>query len=330
MAKVASDRSSSAGPIRIWAALGALFLAVQLYAYGRWMASDDFRATALGADPVPTVPRIASITYEILSIATLAVALVWFVRGIRRTGRIDSTRLLMLGWLSAYWLDPWLNFLRPMFTYNAYHFNRGCWCEYIPFWQSPGGARIAEPLLIDPPSYFVTFTATALFALAAMRRAKGRWPKLSVAGLVLAGFVAVWATMGLLDIAATRLLGFDAWPIAFQRASFWGGRAYQFPIYEFVLFPSTFVACALLLYFADDNGTTIIERGVGAVRGERLQTTARILAFVAFCNLLNLGYTSAMGMHAQFADPWPRDLPSWLANEQCGGMTNRPCPVVRP
>ena len=29
-----------------------------------------------------------------------------------------------------------------------------------------------------------------------------------------------------------------------------------------------------------------------------------------------LGYTTAMGIHAMYADPWPRDMPSWLSDEQ--------------
>ena len=323
----AADLPTRSKTIQLWAALGAVFVVLQLYVYTRWILSADFRPTALGPDPVPQSAMIASTVYEILSMITLAGALVWFVRGICKTGHLDTTRLMMIGWLSAYWLDPWLNFLRPMFTYNAYHFNRGCWCEFIPGWQAANGSRFAEPLLIDPPSYFYTFTATALFGLACMRKAKAKWPDIGVFGLTLAGFVGVWMTMGLLDIAATRFMGFDAWPGGFQAASFWGGKYYQFPIYEFILFPSTFIACAFLIYKADSNGQTAIERGVEAIGGAPWRKTmARVLAFVAFCNVLNLGYTSAMGVHAMYVDPWPTDMPSWLANEQCGGITGIPCP----
>jgi len=309
--------AGSSRTVLFWAALGAVFLATQLYVYGAWITSADFRPTLRGGDPIPIYSQLAMTIYEVLSVATLAFVLVWFFRGIRQTGTLDSTRLMMIGWLSAYWLDPFLNFLRPMFTYNAYAINYGCWCEFIPGWQSPNGSRIAEPLLIDAPSYFYAFAGTALIGLKFMKKSQARWPGVGIAGLTLAGFVGVWLSMGLLDIVATRYLHFDAWPLAFQGFSFWGGRFYQFPIYEFLLFPSTFIACAFLLLHADANGRTAIERGVDQLPvAQGLRTLLRILAFIAFCNVLNLAYTSAMGVHALYADPWPTDMPSWLSNEQ--------------
>lgn len=112
-------------------------------------------------------------------------------------------------------------------------------------------------------------------------------------------------------------MGFDAWPGAFQSVSFWGGHYYQFPVYEFLLFPSAFVASAFLLLNVDEDGYTAIERGVDRVGCHpAVRTALRVLAFIAFCNILNLAYTSAMGVHAVYADPWPADMPSWLANNR--------------
>ncbi|NBB50411.1 spirocyclase AveC family protein [Rhizobium sp. CRIBSB] len=312
----------------VWAVIGVAFVLLQLYVYSAWILSDDFRPTPVGPDPIPAISRWGLRVYEVLSLVTLAVVLPWFIMGIRRTGRIDATRLFMIGWLSAYWLDPFLSFLRPMFTYNAYAFNRGCWCEFIPFWQTPNGARIAEPLLIDAPNYFISFASTALVALWAMKTARRRWPTIGNWGLGLVGFAGVWFSMGLLDIGMTRIFHFDAWAGSFQAWSFWGGEFYQFPIYEFVLFPSTFVACAFLLFYADASGQTAIEKGVEQVPGPGwMKTAARVLAFIAFCNVLNLTYTSAMGVHALYADDWPANMPSWLSNEQCGPSTGVVCPA---
>lgn len=316
-ASVSAIPTSRPWPLVFWAVLGSAFLALQLNVYAAWIGSDDFRPSERGSDPIPDYSRWAMTIYEVLSLATLAIALVWFVRGWRRSGHLDSTRLMMIGWLSAYWLDPFLNFLRPMFTYNAYAFNYGCWCEFIPGWQTPNGSRIAEPLLIDGPAYFYSFAGTALIGLAFMRKAQARFPRLGIAGLTLAGFSGVWLSMGLLDIVATRYLHFDAWPGAFHAWSFWGGDFYQFPIYEFILFPSTFIACAFLLMHADARGYTAIERGIEHFASSpRLATVMRVLAFIAFCNVLNLAYTTAMGVHALYVDPWPGNMPSWLSNEQ--------------
>lgn len=313
-------------PIVLWALAGAAFVAVQFYVYLAWMLSPDFRPTDPGPDPIPDYSRIAMRVFEIYSLTVGAAVLVWFVRGIQRDGRIDAVRLMMIGWLSAYWLDPFLSALRPMFTYNAYLTNMGCWCEFIPGWQSVNGSRIAEPLLVDPPNYFFNFTATALAGLWAMQKARARWPGLGVIGLSLWSLPAIWVVMGILDVLATRLLHFDAWPLATQSLSFWGGEFYQFPAYEFVIFPAAFVACALLLMYRDAEGHTAIERGLSGVP-QGWQTTARVLAFCAFCNVLNLTYTSTMAALSLTADPWPENMPSWLANEQCGVGTPNVCPV---
>ncbi|MCX5540090.1 spirocyclase AveC family protein [Paraburkholderia sp. CNPSo 3076] len=316
MSEMVARRSTTWHRVYAWAALGALFAFAQFYAYVAWIRSEDFRPVELGADPIPESVKATIDHYQWVSVLLLIPVAIWFIYGIVKSRRIDAVRLMMIGWLSAYWLDPWLDFLRPMFTYNAYAVNFGCWCRFIPFWQSPH-ARIAEPVLIDAPSYFYTFTGTAVVALWAMRAVRQRWPRAGNVGLTLAGFAAIWMTMGLLDIAASRFMGFDAWPGAFQRVSFWGGHYYQFPVYEFLLFPSAFVASAFLLMSVDNNGYTAIERGVDRLEcHSAVRTALRVLAFVAFCNVLNLAYTTAMGVHAVYADPWPTDVPSWLANNR--------------
>ncbi|MGF6654264.1 hypothetical protein OKW34_004853 [Paraburkholderia youngii] len=317
MSEMVAPRSSTTWHrVYAWAALGALFAFAQSRAYVAWIRSQDFRPVELGADPIPESVKATIDHYQWVSVLILIPVAIWYVYGIVKSRRIDAVRLMMIGWLSAYWLDPWLDFLRPMFTYNAHALNFGCWCRFIPFWQS-SHARIAEPILIDAPSYFYTFTGTAVVALWAMRATRKRWPRAGNLRLALAGFAVIWMTMGLLDIAASRFMGFDAWPGAFQSASFWGGHYYQFPVYEFLLFPSAFVASAFLLLSVDKNGHTAIERGVDRIDCHpAVRAALRVLAFIAFCNVLNLAYTTAMGVHAVYADPWPADMPSWLSNSR--------------
>lgn len=299
----------------VWVVLGVIALAVQLYAYAAWIASPEFKPTLAGADPLPAIAKISILGYEFFSMLTLIPAIIWFVYGIARTGKIDPIRALMVGWLSAYWLDPFLNVLRPMFTYNAAAINFGSWASHIPFWQSPGGARIAEPLLIVAPSYFYAFPITALIALWAMRRAESLRPGLKWPGVTLAGFVGVWFSMELLDIVATRYMGLDAWPGSVRSLSLWGGTFYQFPIYELIMFPSPFVACAFLLRSGNAQGDTAIERGISELNAPQWRRNIlRILAFVAFCNVCNFAYTGGMALTSLVADPWPVGVPSWLAN----------------
>lgn len=319
------SRAENSVSIFIWASVGFIFLIVQLYVYGSWIISSDFKPTNPGSDPIPDYSRYWMYAFQTVSLLGAVVAVWWFARGIRQTGKIDAVRLLMLGWLSAYWLDPFLNFLRPMFTYNAYLINYGCWCEFIPGWQSANGSRIAEPLLVDIPNYFFNFTATAVSGLWAINKAKCRWPGISNIGKALAALVGIWIAMGALDVAATRIMHFDAWPGSTQKFSLWGGQFFQFPLYEFLLFPLPFIACAFLLHSVNEKGYSSIEGGTGKLENLRMKTLFRILAFVGFCNVLNLTYTTTMGVITLKSDPWPSNMPSWLINEQCGDEIGIAC-----
>jgi hypothetical protein len=313
----------------IFATIGAFFIALQVYVVSTWMLSPAFRATPIGADPIPANIRATLDHYQTTAIAVGSAALIWLIQGIVRTGRIDKWRLLMLGWLSAYWLDPWLDFLRPMFTYNSYMFNRGCWCKFIPFWRSPAGDRIAEPLIIVGSAYFWNFALVCFLAYAVMRWLRNSRPGASWAGAILCGFAAIWVTMSMLDLAATRFMGFDAWPIATPSVTLWAGRPYQFPLYEFILFPSQFVVCALVMMRSgSEPGTTIIESGLERLPGAT-RTAARVLAFVALCNLSNLVYTTALGAYALRGGTYPANMPSWLADQQCGPQTPATCQAPR-
>lgn len=310
----------------LWAGFGLLCLLTQIYVFSSWIASPGFHPTAPGPDPIPEYSRIAMIVFQVVSLIVGAIVLVWFVRGIRATGQIDAVRLMMIGWLSAYWLDPFLNFLTPIFTYNAYLVNYGSWAEFIPGWQSHQGARIAEPLLVCIPNYFFNFTATAMSGVWAIRKATQRWPGLNLAGQIAAAYVGIWLTMSVLDVAATRLMHFDAWPGSFPGFTLWEGEFYQFPMHELLLFPSIFVACAFLLHRRDAAGHTAIERAFVTAPGH-LRTALRVLAFIGFCNLMNLAYTATMGVLGTATAPWPETMPSWLITEQCGEGTGLPCPL---
>jgi hypothetical protein len=308
----------------IFAGVGAVFLVLQIHTFASWMLSPEFRATPVGADPVPANIKSIIDHYQIINSVVGVLALLWFIQGIIRHRGIGPVRLMMVGWLSAYWLDPWLSFLQPVFTYNAYAFNRGCWCTFMPFWQNPTGARIAEPLLVDPSSYFYNFTLVAVLAWLAMRWARKQRPNISMAALVLIGFVVIWCTMSMLDLFGTRYFGFDAWPITFRSVTLWAGQPYQFPIYEFILFPTAFVASALVLLSMGSNGLTAIESGLDQF-SSFARTALRVLVFIGFCNLTNLLYTTAFAIHGLAADPWPSNMPSWLADEQCGPKTGITC-----
>ena len=126
----------------------------------------------------------------------------------------------------------------------------GSWANFIPGFIAPNGSKIAEPLLVDPANYFVTFTSTVMAGAWAMRKVKEKWPKVNTFVQSLCAIPAIWVAMGILDVVATQFLHFDGWLIAKWDLSLFRGNFYQFPIYEFLVFPLAFLACALLVYIS--------------------------------------------------------------------------------
>ena len=304
-------------PITFWAGLGAVFIVLQLYCYLRWIFSDNFKPVAPGTHGVPAYSQISIIAFEAVSMLALVVAIIWFIRGIKKTGKINTTRLMMIGWLSAYWLDPFLNYLKPMFTYNTSLVNFGSWANFIPGYMAPNGEKIAEPLLVNPANYFMTFAITTMAVVWIMKKIKEKFPNTKLWVQILSGFPVVWVVNSILDVVATRYFNFDAWLIGNQNLSLWGGKFYQFPLSEFITFPLIFIAGALLVYYQDENGHTAVERDYDQLGlADWKITLLRILAVIAFVNLLNWSYTALSGLIALGGDPWPANVPNWISDQQ--------------
>jgi len=313
-------------PVHWWAAIGALLIVLQLYVYSSWITSDFFVPTDPGPDPLPNYSRIGLLIFQGLSVCMLIATVVYFARTIVRDGTLKPIQLLMLGWLFTYWQDPWINVLRPTFTYNAHLWNYGSWSEFIPGWLSPHGSRIPEPLLVNVSAYVFQLPLSTLLGWWGMRKAKEKFPHFGGFRVFLCGFAAMIALDIAQEILATRVVHYDAWPGAFG-PKLWDGKFYQIPLYEFFWFPLALVGCSALYYFRDDKGRMLVERGIDRVQGSNFKREVlRVLAVTTFANLMNGAYIFVMAISSLYSDAWP-NMPSWLRNNVCGLGTQYACPA---
>jgi hypothetical protein len=170
-----------------------------------------------------------------------------------------------------------------------------------------------------------------------MRKVKERRPQMTKLGLALSAY----AFFVFVDLALEPMWirqGLYAYPGAIRSWSIFPGTYYQFPIYEAIIWPTTWTVWACLRHFRNDKGETFVERGMEKLRPGRRKTFIRFLALTGFCDLvLLLLYFLPMNIVQLHGDPWPADVQkrSYLTNHLCGPGTTYACgganlPIPRP
>lgn len=313
-----------ARPALWWAAIGGLFVALALYIFGSWIASDDFTRTKPGPDKLGTSTKIFLQGFQWLSVVMAVLIVVIVVRQSRRERRLSFDAMLVIAWVSVYWQDPLINYARTGFFYNSHFVNFGSWTEHIPGWMSPNGHLLPEPLAFVGALYFWLGPAASLLTFWVMRRAKARRPELGVLGLL----ATAWLVMVVLDLFAELIwvrTNLYAYSGTVHGLSIWGGHRFQFPLYESVLWPMMWTAMGALKYFRDDRGRTVVERGIDQVRAVRSHATLRTLAIVGFANVAMIIYTIPMVFMSLHNDATPTGYPSYMTNGMCGPGTKYAC-----
>lgn len=318
-------RNEARRPVLWWAAIGVAFLAVAFYAFVGWFVSGDAFTTPTGPDPVPSATRIWAWLFQCCSLAGIVVVGIYCWRRSKREGELTFDALLVIGCVSMYWQDPGLNFLRPLFLYNSYLANLGAWTPHVPGWISPYSRNLPEPLLLIGGAYVWWPLVFAILYCAIARRAHRRWPNMNRLGVFLVGLAAMAVFDVVLEIlfVRTELMAYQG---TVRSLSLWGGRPYQFPLYESLFIGSVLAFFGTLRHDRDDQGRPHILRGIDRVHASaRGRTCLSVLAFVGVTNVALLAYNVAFNWVGLYADQAPA-YPSYLRNSMCGEGTNYPCP----
>ena len=324
---VPGGRSSA---IKAWAAVGAAFLALQIYVYGAWIISGDATPTSTGGTPVPTWMKWSLHGQEAFCVGLLVFFFYRFLyRPYRRDGKIGLDGLFVLAYPTLYWQDPLQNYIQPHATYNAEFVNLGAWTAHIPGWISPRSNLLAEPLLYAGPLYVIWIFGATVLACALMRRAKARWPQRGPLFLIGACFSFFFVFDFVSEVIFMRL-GMYTYAGSIHAWTFFQGHYYQFPFYALLTYPVMATAFTCLRYFRDDQGHTILERGVdrlGVVGWHR--SGIRFLALTGGLNVLMLVlFNLPLNIFAMHSGSWPEDIQkrSYLTDGICGVGTQYACP----
>lgn len=312
-------------PIVWLAVLGALVLALQASIFLRWIVSDDFRPADAGTDPVPTSTLIAVRVFEVGGVLLAVVMIWWAWKTSRHEGRLSIEAVLILAWVGTYWQDPGISWGRPGFFYNAHFVNMSSWTGYLPGAINPTASRLPEPLLCMPTAYIYGGLLATMFVASVMRRTKKRFPGIPVAGLIAVGVLSAILLDLIVELVCIRL-GLYVYPTTIHQLSLLGGTRWQFPVYESVFWGSVWAAAGTVYYFRDDKGRTILDRGIDRVHGVIWRSAIRVLAVLAFLNIVYAVYNVLMIWTTFQSGPMPEGIPSWLIADQCGPGTEYACP----
>jgi len=325
-----AEEARPAKPVKWWAVLGAMVIALEIYVFAHWILTGNATRTPTGSSPVPGwMPWMAHVWEAVGVVALLWCIYHFVIKPWRREGTLSVDGMLVLTFFTLFWQDPMLNYSQTWATYNSTFINFGNWAASLPGWLGPNGYLFAEPIIWTAPVYVYASMGGVLLANLVMRKAKERRPQLGTAGLVTVAMVfcvlfdivieTVWMRLGIYTYA-----GSIEWLTLFS------GHYYQFPIYEPIFAGAMFTAFACLRYFQNDKGQTVAERGVDELRtSTRNKTGLRLLATVGIVNLLMLvTYNFPMQWFGTHADPWPEDITSrsYLTNGLCGPETAYACP----
>lgn len=312
-----------------WAAAGLFFCCLEAYIFWQWYASGDMRYIHPGETQIETWMYLMIVINDIFwYLAILAVAWFFVIRPKLRTGRFSFDGLFVLAFATLWWQDPIFGLGSQGWSYSTTSLNLGSWACHIPLWQSPGGCNVSEPLSWDFSFYFVLSALAAMIGAATMKKIKSRFPTMRDQWLWIGFFIVImladytlefsWVSMGLYHYAGIN-----------EYLSVFDDSRFKFPLFEGPLIGWLLSLWTAILYYRNDKGETLAERGLSEVRfagGKR--TLLRFLALSGMTNMMFiLGYSMTSLFFQYHAGPWPEETQerSYFTNGLCAGDTTIVC-----
>ena len=327
--KVETLPARTINPTLIWAGVGAVFIAFELFVIGRWLTGPHFGRPPVDTGSVPDLTRnVIQITQIISPVVTIVIVIRFLILPWITNRRITFDGMLLIAWFGLWFQDPMGNLLTTQLYYSSAWYSLGSWTlGSTPGWISPAGNHLPEPILVMGFGYLWLGVSSSVFASWAMRTCRQRFPRTSALELVLLALV-ICVTLDVLAEVALAWAGTFAWPAAIDGLTLFYGRPYQFPMYEGVLFGGVFAAAATLRFYRDDRGNSWAERGIDRIAvPTRVKGGIRFLSVYGFMHLfMAVAYAIPMMLFATQADNYLR-YPSHLENGMCAsGPESNQCP----
>jgi len=308
-------------PIAWWALLGALLMAGQAWIFIRWLASDDLRNISPGVTPVPTWMKVTLVLSCVVA-ALLAVWLMWrwVVRPWRRTGQLTALGAFGIGTWTMFWQDPLQNQITPWFSWNHWLPNVGSWANQIPGIAQPNATGLGDPLYLTATGFVVFYFGSAILGCWVMQKIRDRRPATGAPWLILASIAVTTAGLAVVELLWMRAGGY-VYPASDPSWTLFAGHHYQIPIYEIVIDGIIGAAMSWVVFFRNDKGETVMERGLNDLKvSTRKKTVMRILSYAVAANLLFGMYDLTLQPFIHASHTWPADITkrSYFAEAYCG------------
>ncbi|WP_168176660.1 spirocyclase AveC family protein [Williamsia sp. 1135] len=286
------------------AAVGIVFLVVQVYGYIGWLLSDR-TPQPRGADPISDEVLANVARAEIILIVLATGCLIFLVGQWWRRRSLTWPILLTFAWSAVYWQDPLVNAADHNFTYNAYFRDSGDWVAHLPF-VPVSGPTLPQPLF----EALVFFALLPIFGLLSYSILRGL-RRIGVSSPVLLVLV-VWLLFVVLD-AAFEMAGISQGLLVWNRVTdslaLRDGTVDQWPLYEGVMLGFVWALPGILMYFRGDNRFSRLDPGIDTLRGS-VPTVVRLLALAGLLNLVFLAYNIGLML---LSGSTIAPTPSWLS-----------------
>ncbi len=328
-------------PVLIWATIGALLIAFEVYVLARWAFGSNFTATRPGPDRVSSATHAMYVAIQIaVPVAMLVVMYLFVVRPWRRDGRLSTDGMLAISCGCLFFWDMNMNYTSVSLLYNSRLLNMGAWANgAFPGWTSPNGNLLPEPLLVCLPGYACMCFTQVVLALWLLRKIKARRPAMGALATCGAIFVLMTVIDTIIETILLRL-GVYAYPGGIRAITLYAGHTYQLPMSEPVFFAGLGLgAAAALSHFRDDQGRTVVERGLDRVKVSARQRQG--IKFLAIFGAVHLAFIVLYFVPNQWlathGGPWPKGYRSYMINGMCDypggdsavqarGVPGVPCP----
>jgi hypothetical protein len=315
-------------PVAWWAAAGTALLAFEAYVFIAWFASSDFKRIQPGPTPLPTSMKIALVACCISTLG-LGVWLIWrfVIKSWRREGQLTVVGAFGLATCLMFWQDPLQNQTMPWFSYNHWLPNMGSWANQVPGITQPHAAALADPVYASIPGFVLLYFGGMLIGKWVMERARVRNPNIANIKLIWLTIAVSTVVMGCLELAWMRT-GFYIYPSTIGSVTLFSGQYFQIPIYEFVIDGITVAAMSWLIYFRNDKGETLVERGLSNLKvSQGRRSLLRFLAFTAAINVIFGAYDLVVQPFLNNSDGVPKSIQSrsYFMGGYCGVGTNMAC-----
>jgi hypothetical protein len=316
---------------KIWIAHGAAWLALIVYCWTMWVLSGDFTPNTLGRGQEPTWFVVLVRCVEVVFGIGITGWILWrFVAKPKlRTGSFSFEGLFFLaGWL-MFFQEPWIDWTTYQFQYATTFVNFGGWMSHIPGWSSPHGELIPVPLVYGT-AYLWMCAMSGYAGSRYMSYQRSKDPSRGAVRLVAQtyGVMIIGDFVVELIMTRTQLISYSA---TIPQLTLFAGTDHQFPLYEPLSWPGTFIILSCLHFFRDDRGRSWPERGIDTLRfrSEGTRTFARFLSLVGACQLaILIAFNIPYSFYALHAGPMPKPFVEreWRNGGVCGPKTAYDCP----